>query len=421
MLECFEISGGTPLCGSVTLQGSKNAALPVLAACLLHRGKTVLHNVPDIRDTAVMLQIMEQLGCEIEKKGRTLIIDAKEAKQFQVDAALGRQMRSTILLLGALLGRNQKAVLPFPGGCIIGMRPIDIHITAMQKFGAVFEEQDGMLLAEAGRWDAQTILLRFPSVGATENAILAAVYAKGLTCIQNCAREPEIAELCCFLKEKGAKIQGEGTSCIWIRGVDVLQDSTYTLMPDRIVAGTYLIAGAATRGKITLHGIQMHNMEAVAELLRQMGAAIVCEKDTCYLDGRKAVRPLECVCTDTYPGFPTDLQSQLMAALCIAEGKSRIKEQIFEERFRIAAWLNRMGAKVVTDGREAVIHGVKRLQGMTVEAQELRGGAALVLAGLIAEGKTQVYGSSFTERGYEDLAGDLRLLGAVVSRKTTER
>ncbi|MBS1318246.1 MAG: UDP-N-acetylglucosamine 1-carboxyvinyltransferase, partial [Lachnospiraceae bacterium] len=187
------------------------------------------------------------------------------------------------------------------------------------------------------------------------------------------------------------------------------------------VAGTYLIAGAATRGKITLHGIQMHNMEAVAELLRQMGAAIVCEKDTCYLDGRKAVRPLECVCTDTYPGFPTDLQSQLMAALCIAEGKSRIKEQIFEERFRIAAWLNRMGAKVVTDGREAVIHGVKRLQGMTVEAQELRGGAALVLAGLIAEGKTQVYGSSFIERGYEDLAGDLRLLGAVVSRKTTER
>ena len=208
-------------------------------------------------------------------------------------------MRSTILLLGALLGRNQKAVLPFPGGCIIGMRPIDIHITAMQKFGAVFEEQDGMLLAEAGRWDAQTILLRFPSVGATENAILAAVYAKGLTCIQNCAREPEIAELCCFLKEKGAKIQGEGTSCIWIRGVDVLQDSTYTLMPDRIVAGTYLIAGAATRGKITLHGIQMHNMEAVAELLRQMGAAIVCEKDTCYLDGRKAVRPLECVCTES--------------------------------------------------------------------------------------------------------------------------
>ena len=219
-MECFEISGGTPLCGSVMLQGSKNAALPLLAACILHRGRTILHNVQDIRDTAVMIQIMKDLGCVIEKRKRTLIIDAKEADKFLVEPSLGRQMRSTILLLGALLGRNKKAELPFPGGCIIGMRPIDIHIAAMQGMGAVFEEQDGMLLASAQKWQGSEILLRFPSVGATENAVLAAVYAPGITSIKNCAKEPEVVELCHFLQEKGARISGEGTDCIQIEGVD---------------------------------------------------------------------------------------------------------------------------------------------------------------------------------------------------------
>ncbi len=419
-MECFEISGGTPLCGSVMLQGSKNAALPLLAACILHRGRTILHNVPDIRDTAVMIQIMKDLGCVIEKRKRTLIIDAKEADKFLVEPSLGRQMRSTILLLGALLGRNKKAELPFPGGCIIGMRPIDIHIAAMQGMGAVFEEQDGMLLASAQKWQGSEILLRFPSVGATENAVLAAVYAPGITSIKNCAKEPEVVELCHFLQEKGARISGEGTDCIQIEGVDELKDSTYTLMPDRIVAGTYLIAAAATRGKITLYGMQPETMQAVLEILRQMGAVFSCEKECCYLDATKAIYPVQ-VSTDTYPGFPTDLQSQLMAALCLAKGTSRVRECIFEGRFRVASWLNRMGANVVTDGREALIQGVAELKGSEVKAQELRGGAALVIAGLAAKGRTQVYGNSFIERGYEDLAGDFRKLGAVISKKTTER
>ena len=261
----------------------------------------------------------------------------------------------------------------------------------------------------------------FGKFGATENVILAAVYARGRTRIENCAKEPEIAELCRFLREKGAKIEGEGTSCILVEGVSHLRDSTYTLMPDRIVAGTYLFAAAATRGEICLEGMRPSDMESVLDVLGRMGAVYENREDGFYLDGRKAINPLPVVCTETYPGFPTDLQSQLLATLCVARGRSVIRECIFEERFRIAPWLNRMGADVTTDGREAVIEGKAHLSGQMVKAQELRGGAALVIAALMAQGITRVYGSAFIERGYEDLAGDLRKLGAVISKKKAER
>ena len=323
--------------------------------------------------------------------------------------------------IGAMLGRAGRAKMPFPGGCIIGMRPIDIHITSLGKMGAVFEETDGMLCAVTDGLCGTRIHLRFPSVGATENVILAAVYARGRTRIENCAKEPEIAELCRFLREKGAKIEGEGTSCILVEGVSHLRDSTYTLMPDRIVAGTYLFAAAATRGEICLEGMRPSDMESVLDVLGRMGAVYENRKDGFYLDGRKAINPLPVVCTETYPGFPTDLQSQLLATLCVARGRSVIRECIFEERFRIAPWLNRMGADVTTDGREAVIEGKEHLSGQMVKAQELRGGAALVIAALMAQGITRVYGSAFIERGYEDLAGDLRKLGAVISKKKAER
>ena len=287
--------------------------------------------------------------------------------------------------------------------------------------GAVFEETDGMLCAETDGLCGTRIHLRFPSVGATENVILAAVYARGRTRIENCAKEPEIAELCRFLREKGAKIEGEETSCILVEGVSHLRDSTYTLMPDRIVAGTYLFAAAATRGEICLEGMRPSDMESVLDVLGRMGAVYENREDGFYLDGRKAINPLPVVCTETYPGFPTDLQSQLLATLCVARGRSVIRECIFEERFRIAPWLNRMGADVTTDGREAVIEGKAHLSGQMVKAQELRGGAALVIAALMAQGITRVYGSAFIERGYEDLAGDLRKLGAVISKKKAER
>ena len=330
-------------------------------------------------------------------------------------------MRSTIILLGSMLGRAGRAKMPFPGGCIIGMRPIDIHITSLGKMGAVFEETDGMLCAVTDGLCGSRIHLRFPSVGATENVILAAVYARGRTRIENCAKEPEIAELCRFLREKGAKIEGEGTSCILVEGVSHLRDSTYMLMPDRIVAGTYLFAAAATRGEICLEGMRPSDMESDLHIIGWMGAVYEYRVDRSSRAGRKAITPLRVVCTETYPGFPTDLQSQLLATLCVARGRSVIRECIFEERFRIAPWLNRMGADVTTDGREAVIEGKAHLSGQMVKAQELRGGAALVIAALMAQGITRVYGSAFIERGYEDLAGDLRKLGAVISKKKAER
>lgn len=420
-MEYFEITGGTPLHGSITLQGSKNAALPLMAASILHPGRTTLHHVPAIRDVDVMIEILENIGCTVQKDNGTLIIDATKAEHFEVAASLGERMRSTIILLGSMLGRAGRAKMPFPGGCIIGMRPIDIHITSLGKMGAVFEETDGMLCAVTDGLCGTRIHLRFPSVGATENVILAAVYARGRTRIENCAREPEIAELCRFLREKGAKIEGEGTSCILVEGVSHLRDSTYTLMPDRIVAGTYLFAAAATRGEICLEGMRPSDMESVLDVLGRMGAVYENREDGFYLDGRKAINPLPVVCTETYPGFPTDLQSQLLATLCVARGRSVIRECIFEERFRIAPWLNRMGADVTTDGREAVIEGKAHLSGQMVKAQELRGGAALVIAALMAQGITRVYGSAFIERGYEDLAGDLRKLGAVILKKKAER
>ncbi|MCC2149560.1 UDP-N-acetylglucosamine 1-carboxyvinyltransferase [Lachnospiraceae bacterium CLA-AA-H246] len=420
-MEYFEITGGTPLHGSITLQGSKNAALPLMAASILHPGRTTLHHVPAIRDVDVMIEILENIGCTVQKDKGTLIIDAAKAEHFEIAASLGERMRSTIILLGSMLGRAGRAKMPFPGGCIIGMRPIDIHITSLGKMGAVFEETDGMLCAETDGLCGTRIHLRFPSVGATENVILAAVYARGRTRIENCAKEPEIAELCRFLREKGAKIEGEGTSCILVEGVSHLRDSTYTLMPDRIVAGTYLFAAAATRGEICLEGMRPSDMESVLDVLGRMGAVYENREDGFYLDGRKAINPLPVVCTETYPGFPTDLQSQLLATLCVARGRSVIRECIFEERFRIAPWLNRMGADVTTDGREAVIEGKAHLSGQMVKAQELRGGAALVIAALMAQGITRVYGSAFIERGYEDLAGDLRKLGAVISKKKAER
>lgn len=420
-MEYFEITGGTPLHGSITLQGSKNAALPLMAASILHPGRTTLHHVPAIRDVDVMIEILENIGCTVQKDNGTLIIDAAKAEHFEVAASLGERMRSTIILLGSMLGRAGRAKMPFPGGCIIGMRPIDIHITSLGKMGAVFEETDGMLCAVTDGLCGSRIHLRFPSVGATENVILAAVYARGRTRIENCAKEPEIAELCRFLREKGAKIEGEGTSCILVEGVSHLRDSTYTLMPDRIVAGTYLFAAAATRGEICLEGMRPSDMESVLDVLGRMGAVYENREDGFYLDGRKAINPLPVVCTETYPGFPTDLQSQLLATLCVARGRSVIRECIFEERFRIAPWLNRMGADVTTDGREAVIEGKAHLSGQMVKAQELRGGAALVIAALMAQGITRVYGSAFIERGYEDLAGDLRKLGAGISKKKAER
>jgi len=412
-VEYFEITGGTPLHGSITLQGSKNAALPLMAASILHPGRTTLHHVPAIRDVDVMIEILENIGCTVQKDNGTLIIDAAKAEHFEVAASLGERMRSTIILLGSMLGRAGRVKMPFPGGCIIGMRPIDIHITSLGKMGAVFEEKDGMLCAETDGLCGTRIHLRFPSVGATENVILAAVYARGRTRIENCAKEPEIAELCRFLREKGAKIEGEGTSCILVEGVSHLRDSTYTLMPDRIVAGTYLFAAAATRGEICLEGMRPSDMESVLDVLGRMGAVYENRKDGFYLDGRKAINPLPVVCTETYPGFPTDLQSLYLAAAMTLEGKSCICENVFEDRLRTAEELQKMGGTLQICGKWLTAEK-SRLHGAEVVSQDLRGGAALVSAALAAEGFSTIRQTELIERGYERFPETLRELGAKI-------
>lgn len=413
-MECLEIIGGCPLHGSVRVQGSKNAALPILAAAVLHRGVTVLHHCPKILDVIHMTKILECLGCNIQWEGSTLTIDAKHISSVHVPALLGERMRSSIILMGSLAGRMGEAQIPYPGGCSIGARPIDLHIQGMKALQARVEDRDGFLHVQANGLRGTRISLKLPSVGATENLILAGVLAEGVTEIEGAAREPEIQELCAFLNAKGAKIQGAGTGCIRIRGVDGLRDSSHILMPDRIVAGTYLMAAAATRGCILLEEAPWDQMGAVLEVAERMGAAwSVCDRGL-QIDAAGADQPVPRLATEVYPGFPTDLQSQAMAVLSLAKGESVIAEQVFESRFRCAGQLNRMGAWITVDGREAWIRGGAKLRGSKVRVPDLRGGAALVIAGLCASGRTIVEDEGYIRRGYEDICRDLRKLGGTI-------
>lgn len=411
-MSYIEIYGGRPLNGEVRIQGSKNAALPILAGVILHRGTTVLRNCPDISDVRYMVEILEELGCKTSWSGNALVIDASGAEQCQVPARLGDKMRCSVIFLGALLGRMGCAGLPYPGGCTIGARPIDMHLDALRRMGADIHTGCEYLTGTCGRLEGKQISLPYPSVGATENIILAAVLARGTTEIRGCAREPEIVELCRFLNGKGARIRGGGTDSIWIEGVEELRDSTFELTPDRIVAGTYLMAAIATRGRCMLRKAPAEQMGSVIDAAGRMGAVIRRMPEGIAVDGRRADQPLECLDTSPHPGFPTDIQSQLMAALSLASGSSRLREQIFEARFGVAEELTKMGADIRIRGREALICGVGHLHGASVRAPELRGGAALVIAGAAAEGKTVLADCHYIYRGYEDICRDMRALGA---------
>lgn len=410
-MECLEIIGGCPLHGSVRVQGSKNAALPILAASVLHRGVTVLHNCPKILDVIYMTEILRELGCGIEWEGHTLTIDAGELTSNRVSPLLGEKMRSSIILMGSLTGRMGEAQIPFPGGCSIGARPIDLHIEGLKALGIKVEERDGMLHSKAEYIRGGEVALKFPSVGATENLILAGVLAKGKTTIYGAAREPEIQELCAFLNAKGARIRGAGSSQIRILGVQRLEDSQHDLMPDRIVAGTYLMAAVATRGSILLEKAPWDQMGAVLEAAEKMGASWEVTDHGLKIEAEHANKPIPRLITEVYPGFPTDLQSQAIAVLSMARGESVISEQVFESRYRAAGQLNRMGAWITIDGREAWIRGERRLRGSRVVVPDLRGGAALVIAGLCANGRTVVEDEGYIRRGYEDISADLRKLG----------
>ena len=414
-MDSVYIYGGNYLKGETKIQGSKNAVLPILAASLLIRGTCVIRNCPRIADVYHMQNLLQELGCFVSWAGNTVTVNAAQVSDSRMSGESVTRMRSSIMLLGAMLGRLGEVNMAYPGGCVIGRRPIDIHLSALREMGVEILEQEQFFTARAGRLKGMEYTLPFPSVGATENVILAAVTADGRTVLCNAAREPEITALCGFLSEAGARIEGAGSRNLVITGVEALHDAVYTVPADRIVAGTYLTAALASGGSIFLEEAPAGQLGALLHAAEEMGGSVTVNEEGIGLDvigRRKAVPYLK---TEIYDGFPTDLQSPLMAALSLAEGSSVIEEAIFENRFRIVKYLKRMGADIEVVRNRAYINGVEKLEGTEVEAEELRGGAALVAAGLAAEGRTVIKNRHFIERGYENICRDLRNLGADIN------
>lgn len=412
------IEGGTPLSGEIQIQGSKNAALPMMAAALLHEGVTVLRGCPRITDVLMMEKILGSLGVETRWEENDLTLNCRRISGWKITDSCAGSMRSSVILLGSMLARQGRLTILYPGGCTIGKRPIDLHIMALSSMGAEIEEEEGRLRAiSRGRMEGAHIVFPISSVGATENALLGAVLARGTTWLENCAAEPEITHLCRFLQAMGAEISGIGTRNIRVRGVQALRDVDYQVPPDRIAAGTYLYGGAATRGRVILQGAPVEEMKSVLQVYEKMGGQWEQKGGKLVGDARNMGRAIPCLETECYPGFPTDMQSILMAVLLTVPGRSHIREQIFEDRFKVVSQLQRMGGKIDTKGRDAYIEGGSLLRGARVQAQELRGGAALVVAGLAAEGITVVEESHFIERGYENLEQMLGALGGKIVTK----
>lgn len=412
-MDAIQIYGGNPLKGGVRIQGSKNAVLPILAAAILINGTCEIENCPIISDVHHMLRLLESLCCNATRNGHTLIIHSENLSECDMPSDSVGVMRSSIMLLGALLSRVGSVSMQYPGGCVIGQRPIDLHLKALRKMGVVIDEREDGFVAQTNGLTGAYHSLPFVSVGATENIILAAVLAKGDTVIDNAAREPEISALCEFLNKAGAKIEGAGSRRILIHGVEKLHEVSYSVPADRIVAGTYLSACLCSGGEIFLHEAPCMQMEAVIDAATHMGAEIVRGGDGINVKCLERRKALSLLCTESYPGFPTDLQSAFLTAMTLADGKSVIKEEIFENRFRIIPELQKMGARITCDGHTAIVEGCDRLKGANLYANELRGGAALVLAGSAADGKTVIFNRHFIERGYEDICSDLRALGVV--------
>ncbi len=408
----LEIAGGKQLIGEVNIQGSKNAVLPILAATVLINGIAKINKCPKILDVYHMIKILEAIGCVVVWEGSSLIVDTTKLNTSTVPEKLVKKMRSSIILMGALLGRTHTVTITYPGGCTIGARPIDYHLNAFRKMNISLDEKDGQIYCTTAGIKGTDIFLEFPSVGATENTILAAVLASGRTRILNAAREPEIIELCKFLNTAGAEIAGAGTDKIEIEGVDSLFNVEYTTNSDRIVAGTYLAAVAGTGGEAVLKGIGCGYLQSVIQILREMGCHIICGEDYIIISSSGELKAVPFIRTMPYPGFPTDMQSQIMSVLMKASGTSKIAEEIFEGRYQNVPEQMKFGADIRINGREAVVNGVSKLQGCEVCASELRGGAALVISGLMAEGKTIIYNPNFIERGYEDICRDLQSLNA---------
>jgi UDP-N-acetylglucosamine 1-carboxyvinyltransferase len=410
------VNGGRRLSGSVRIAGAKNSALKLMAAALLAEGETAIENVPRIADCLTMAEVLEHLGASTTRDGSTLAVDTSSATGVETPYELVRRMRASIVVLGPLLARHRRARVAMPGGCNIGSRKIDLHLKGFERMGVEFSHEHGYLEAKAPWLHGAMISLDFPSVGATENVLMAAVAARGTTVIENAAREPEIQDLAAMLVEMGAIVDGAGTTTIEVQGVESFQPVRHRVIPDRIEAGTFAIAACITGGDVLLEDARADHLDLVLDKLTEAGATIQVEDSglRVAIDGRP--NPVDCV-TLPYPGFPTDLQPQLMALLSLARGTSIVTENVFESRFMFVDELNRMGADIRTEGHHAVIRGVERLSSAPVRALDIRAGAAMVIAALAADGTTEVSDIHHVDRGYEDLEGRLASLGAEVHRE----
>ncbi|WP_286082024.1 UDP-N-acetylglucosamine 1-carboxyvinyltransferase [Parablautia intestinalis] len=417
-MDAIHILGGNALFGETKIQGSKNAVLPVMAAALLIEDVCMIENCPHISDVYHMQQLLESIGCKVVWSDGTLTIDARNILEDTMSGDHVTGMRSSITLLGAMLGRIGEVTMAYPGGCVIGERPIDMHLNALRRMGVAIYEKDGCFTARVKELYGAVIRLPVSSVGTTENVILAAVMAKGVTVIQNAAMEPEIVTLCEFLREAGAVIEGIGGSVLIIQGGHALHGIRFRVPADRIVAGTYLMSVLGAGGHIFLEDAPVAQMQSMLSMAEKIGAEIHVTREGLNIIANEFKKPVSYVKTEIYPGFPTDMQSPLMAVLSTCRGESVIEETIFEDRFRIVEQLRKMGACIELKGRrQALIRGVESLLGCEVTAEELRGGAALVIAGSMALGETIVKNCHFIERGYEDICRDYRNLGVNIYGK----
>lgn len=417
--EILVINGGKPLEGEVCISGAKNSALPILAACVLGTEEIILEAVPKLKDVEIMIDVLRHLGSKVEYiDDETVRIDSSNINTCETPFELMDKMRASFVVMGPLLSRFKKAYTKAPGGCNIGARPIDLHLKGFQALGAEsMVNDDEISITTDGELFGNEIYLDFPSVGATQNIMMAATLAKGETTIENAAKEPEIVDLASFLSKMGAKIKGAGTSTIVIEGVEKLTGARHTIIPDRIEAASYMIAAVMTKGDVTIKNVIGSHIRPIIAKLIEMGASVeeYEDEDIIRVSTNHRLKPTN-VQTLPYPGFPTDAQAQFMALMTVCDGESKIQETVFENRFMHVEQLNKMGAAIATSGNRATVVGVDRLHGASVKATDLRAGAALVMAGLTAKGETRISDIYHIDRGYSDLEGKFRKLGADIKR-----
>lgn len=413
----YIISGGSKIEGRLNIRGAKNSILPIMAAAILNESESIIKNIPDISDVHVMIDILKNIGCKVKYNEYTLYIDSKNVHITNVKEEDMKKLRSSIIVMGSMIGRFNNISISYPGGCSIGSRPIDLHLYALERLGVKITEDRGYINCNREYLVGNTINLSFPSVGATENAMLAAVKAKGITLINNAAREPEIEDLQNFLNSMGARVSGAGTSCIQIEGVDKLHSTEYTIIPDRIAIGTYMIASAITGGRLEVDKVIKKHMDPIVKIIKKTGCDVSYVGDGLKLIAPREVLSIDLIKTQPHPGFPTDMQSQLMTLLSLSNGVSIFYESIFENRFMHCKELSKMGADILKITENiCMVKGVDKLIGAKVEATDLRGGASLIIAGLASEGITEVFDIGHIERGYEKIDNVLKELGANIKK-----